>query len=203
MTLDVRPEDDPLAALGRWYREAEDRLPKDEADAIALATVDARGRPAVRIVLCRAVTEAGELLFYTNYDSRKGRDIDAMGQCAVVFHWRAMGRQLRVEGPTTRCSAAQSDAYWSARPRESRLSAIASPQSREIESYEALDRHKAELREAYADRDIPRPENWGGYVLTPLALEFWQDGASRLHERVRFERPDLESAQWSAQRLGP
>lgn len=203
MSLDVALEDDPIVALRRWYGAAEKSMPSDEAHAIALASADDRGWPSVRVVLVRSIDEVGGLFFYTSYESRKGRELDASGRAAAVFHWRPFGRQCRVEGSVVRCSSQQSDAYWASRPLESRLSAMASPQSHDIASFDELTRSKNELRERYAEAEPPRPQWWGGYVLTPLALEFWAEGASRLHERVRFERPGPDAADWTRRRLGP
>ena len=203
MNLDVDLKDDPIAAMRRWYREAEEALHPDEAHAIALATVDGGGWPAVRIVLARSIDDAGNLVFYTNYESRKGHELDATKRAAAVFHWRHFGRQCRVEGPVDRTSAEQSDAYWASRPRASRISALASPQSQPIDSFEQLEDKAVELEKAHPGDDVPRPRWWGGYILTPLAIEFWAQGQSRLHERLRFERPEPQSDTWARRRLGP
>jgi pyridoxamine 5'-phosphate oxidase len=202
MSLDITPDHDPIDVLRGWYREAEATMPSDEAHAIALATVDGRGRPAVRIVLARTIDEQGRLFFYTNYDSRKGQELDASPHAAAVFHWRPLQRQCRVEGSVARCSREQSDAYWASRPRESRLSAMVSPQSQTIESFDALEEARSNLRQKYEGSDIPRPEFWGGYVVTPRAIEFWAQGSSRLHERLRFER-EGDDGPWAGRRLGP
>jgi pyridoxamine 5'-phosphate oxidase len=191
---------DPLARVAAWIEEARAAGVYDP-DAMALATADAGGAPSVRIVLCRGVDERG-VRFFTNYESRKGRELGENARAAAVFHWAQLGRQLRIEGDVERVSAAESDAYFAARPRGHQLSARASPQSRTIGSLD-------EVRRRYREEDaasggaptVPRPEYWGGYRIVARAVEFWVQGADRLHERELFERVD--GGGWSSRHLAP
>ncbi len=166
---------------------------------MALATVGLDGAPSVRLVLCRFIDARG-LRFYTNYESRKALELAANPKAAGVFYWHALGRQLRVEGTVERLSAAESDAYFAARPRGHQLSAMASPQSQPIDSLDELRQRASELDREYAGRHVPRPESWGGYRLVPTAIELWQRGADRLHHRIRFE---LRGGQWIESQLAP
>jgi len=170
-----------------------------EPDAMALATVGPDGAPSVRLVLCRFIDARG-LRFYTNYESRKALELAANPKAAGVFYWHALGRQLRVEGTVERLSAAESDTYFAARPRGHQLSAMASPQSQPIDSLDELRQRASELDREYAGRDVPRPASWGGYRLVPTAIELWQRGADRLHQRTRFE---LHGGVWKESRLAP
>lgn len=201
MSLEIQPTDHPCSAMRHWYRQADEAFPSDEAHAMALATISADGWPSVRIVLCRHIDEMGRLHFYTNYRSRKGQELDATGRAAAVFHWRDLGRQLRVEGVAERAPTTQSDAYWNQRPRGSRISALISPQSEPIEAPAELERRWAELYAVHRDGPLPRPTSWGGYVLTPHRIEFWQQGESRLHDRLSFERG--AGGSWAGQWLAP
>jgi pyridoxamine 5'-phosphate oxidase len=199
-TLEIGPSDDPIAAMRRWYGDAEAALSSDEAHAFVLATVGPTGTPSARVVLCRSLDDAGGLVFYTNYESRKARELDTAGRAAGVFHWWSLGRQCRVEGSVKRCCAAVSDAYWASRPRASQLSALASPQSRPVGSTAEVEARHTDLERRYAGGPIERPPWWGGYVLVPDAVEFWLRGDARMHARVRFERED---ARWSGVWLAP
>lgn len=189
----------PLERAAAWLDDARRAEPDADPDAMALATVGADGAPAVRFVLCRGVDARG-LRFFTNYESRKGLDLGANPRAAVVFHWHSLGRQLRVEGAVERLSATESDAYFASRPRGHQLSAHVSPQSRPIEDLDDLRRCASELDRQYADREVPRPAFWGGFRLVPTAVELWERGADRLHDRVRFE---LRDGQWYETRLAP
>jgi len=189
---------DPLATLVQWMEEA--RAKGDpEPEAMALASADAAGRPAVRIVLLRGVQD-GALRFFTNYESRKGRELLENPVAAAVLHWKPISRQVRVEGPVRRLPEADSDAYFRARPRGHQLSALASPQSREVLSLDQLRARRAELERQYQGQEVPRPDNWGGYALWAERVELWIQGEDRLHERRLFVR---DGTGWRVTRLGP
>ena len=192
----------PIERAAAWLDEARagnGNGTEGEPDAMALATVGPDGAPSVRLVLCRFIDARG-LRFYTNYESRKALELAANPKAAGVFYWHALGRQLRVEGTVERLSAAESDTYFAARPRGHQLSAMASPQSRPIGSLDELRHRAAELDREHAGRDVPRPASWGGYRLVPTAIELWQRGADRLHQRTRFE---LRGGQWNESQLAP
>jgi len=173
----------------------------DYPDAAVLATVGADGRPSARIVLVRGADERG-FTFYTNYRSRKGSELDDQRFAALCFHWKTLHEQLRVEGTVSRVSAAESDAYFAARPRESQIGAHASSQSEHLANRGELERRVEELTAQFAGAPVPRPGHWGGYRLTPDRLEFWSEGAFRLHDRIVY---DLEpsNGSWREQRLFP
>jgi len=190
----------PVVQFERWLAEAvKAELP--EPTAMTLATVGDGGRPAARIVLLKDVGAEG-FLFFTNYDSRKGRELAAHPCAALLFHWVELERQVRVEGKVSRASAADSDAYFASRPPLSRISAWASPQSDPIPDRDWLEREFSTVQERYAaDPDsIPRPPHWGGYRLLPSTFEFWQGRRSRLHDRIRYR---FEAAHWRIERLAP
>jgi pyridoxamine 5'-phosphate oxidase len=190
--------DQPWPLFGRWLAEAE-AAGLLEPNAMTLATADPAGRPSARMVLLRGWDDGG-FTFFTNYDSRKGRELAANPWAALVFWWPALGRQVRAEGPVARVSAAESDAYFAARPRGSQLAAAASPQSRPIPDRRWLEDAVAELAVRLAGRNVPRPAHWGGFRLAPDAIEFWRRGEFRLHDRLRFER---DGAAWRRERLAP
>jgi pyridoxamine 5'-phosphate oxidase len=197
--LDERDLDpDPLAVYRRWFGEATE-AGAFEPEAAALATATPEGRPSVRMVLVKGADERG-LAFYTNYASRKGGELAANPRAAIVFHWPALGRQVRVEGAVERLPRDESEAYARSRSRASRLSALASPQSRPVESREWLERRVAEVAGRHEGSEIPVQEDWGGYRLVPDAWEFWQHRPNRLHDRFRY-LPDGE--RWRVERLGP
>ncbi|MEO8485155.1 MAG: pyridoxamine 5'-phosphate oxidase [Betaproteobacteria bacterium] len=195
---DVDP--DPFRQFAAWLDAAVvARVP--EPNAMTLATVGADGKPSSRIVLLRDV-DAGGLTFYTNFRSRKGRELDAHPHAAIVFFWPELERQVRIEGTAARADAARADAYFSQRPRTSRLGAWASPQSEPIPDRAWLDRawDGASQRFATAGDDVPRPPHWGGYTLAPVAFEFWQGRRSRLHDRIVYRRA---GDAWTIGRLAP
>jgi pyridoxamine 5'-phosphate oxidase len=188
----------PLETLAEWIEEAR-RLGATEPEAMALATTTPAGVPSVRIVLCRGIDARG-LRFFTNYESRKGQELEENPHAAVVFHWPILGRQGRVEGRAERLSPAESDAYFHRRPHGHQLSAWASAQSRPIADQDQLRRRMRELTAQYDGLAVPRPPYWGGFVLQPSAVELWTAGADRVHDRVRHE---LRAGAWTAQRLSP
>lgn len=189
---------DPLAQFHAWLRQA---LTAEIAEphAMTLATVDAAGQPAARIVLLRHADERG-FSFFTNYLSRKGQELAGQPRAALLFYWPELERQVRIEGVVERVTVAESDAYFAARPRGSQLSAVASPQSEVIPSRAVLEERVAELDREFAGQPVPRPAHWGGYRLVPQVLEFWQGRESRLHDRIRFRRTDQG---WIRERLAP
>jgi pyridoxamine 5'-phosphate oxidase len=190
---------DPFALARAWATEAEASEPNDP-NAIALATVDADGLPNVRMVLLKEI-EADAFVFYTNYGSKKGQEIAASGKAAFVMHWKSLRRQIRVRGTVTRVDGPQADAYFASRSLKSRLGAWASHQSQPLSSREALMAEAAKV--ALTKGPNPsRPPYWGGFRIHPLEIEFWADGAFRLHDRFRWSRVDATAA-WRVDRLNP
>ena len=186
---------DPLAIFHKWFAEAR-TAGIEVPEAMTLATADAQGRPSARMLLLKSADERG-FTFFTGYESRKGRELAENPRAALVFYWRPLGRQVRVEGPVRRLSAEESDAYWETRPARSRAAAAASRQSEPIASRGELE---AEFERQLALGEPPRPERWGGYVLEPDAIELWQHRDDRLHERVRFTRA---REGWRSELLAP
>ncbi len=189
---------DPIALFGEWF-EAAQKAALLEPTAMTLATCTADGRPSARMVLLKGYDAAG-FVFYTNYGSRKARELEANPRAALVFHWPRLMRQIRVEGEAKRTSQEESRAYFRSRPRASRIGAWASRQSEPLESRETLETEVNRFRGQFADGDVPLPPFWGGYRVVPQTIEFWQGRANRLHDRVRFEKTDEV---WQAQRLYP
>jgi pyridoxamine 5'-phosphate oxidase len=199
----LREEDvdaDPLRQFAAWYREAEAADDVRLAEAVALATSSADGAPSVRMVLMKGFDERG-FVFYSNYDSRKGRELAANPRAALLFHWDVLGRQVRIEGPVARTSAEETAAYVRERPRGSQLSALASPQSHKIDSRQVLERRAAELEDEHRDGELPLPSNWGGFRLAAETFEFWQQRKDRLHDRLRYRRQGDRG--WLIERLAP
>ena len=191
-------DDDPLRQFASWFGEA-GAADVREPDAAALATASADGVPSVRMVLVKSVDERG-FVFFSHYDSRKGREIADNPRAALLFHWDPLGRQVRIEGPIEHTSAEESAAYIRSRPRSSQLSALASPQSQTVGSREELERRVRDLERRYAHRELPMPSSWGGFRLTAETLEFWQQRHDRLHDRLRYRR---DGARWLIERLAP
>ena len=179
----------PHALFDAWLAEARGSEPNDP-EAVALATADEDGRPSVRMVLLKGHDERG-FVIYTNRESRKGAELDARGRAALLFHWKTLRRQVRVEGAVTRVSDAESDAYFATRGRDSRLGAWASDQSRDLDHRDTFEARFDEAARRFDGRDVPRPPHWGGYRVAPERIEFWRDREHRLHERRLFT-PDAQ-----------
>ena len=178
--------DDPFALFAAWMDEARALEPNDP-DAMAIATADAQGRPSVRMVLLRRYGPDG-FGFFTNLDSRKGQELAANPNAAMVIHWKSLRRQVRAEGPMVQVDDAEADAYFAGRSRESRLGSWASDQSRPLDSRETFERRYADVQARFDGSEVPRPPRWSGFRLIPDRIEFWSDRPHRLHERRLFER---------------
>ncbi|WCM26865.1 pyridoxamine 5'-phosphate oxidase [Sphingomonas sp. QA11] len=176
--------EDPFKLFDAWYAEARETEPND-SNAMALATADGDGRPSVRMVLLKGHGPDG-FVFYTNRESRKAGEMTANPHAALLFHWKSLRRQIRIEGSLAFATDAESDAYFASRSRDSQLGAWASDQSRPLDARDTFEARFAEVEARFAGRDVPRPPHWGGYRLTPDRIEFWQDCAHRLHERRLF-----------------
>ncbi|OBZ92967.1 pyridoxamine 5'-phosphate oxidase [Pararhizobium polonicum] len=199
-TGDFTEENEPFSLFGTWLKEAQ-ATEINDPNALALATVDADGLPDVRMVLLKDFDQRG-FVFYTNFESRKGQEILGSKKAAMCFHWKTLRRQVRVRGPVEIVSDQEADEYYKTRARGSRIGAWASKQSRPLESRFALEKAVAEYTLKYAIGDIPRPAHWSGFRIRPIAIEFWKDGAFRLHDRIEFRRDDPEGS-WSKVRMYP
>lgn len=199
-TRDFTEENEPFALFGTWLKEAEASEIND-ANALALATVDETGLPNVRMVLLKGYDVDG-FVFYTNFESQKGREILGQQKAAMVFHWKSLRRQVRIRGPVEVVSDAEADEYFASRPRGSRLGAWASKQSRPLEGRFALEKAVAEYTARYPIGEIPRPPHWSGFRLRPTSIEFWHDRPFRLHDRMEFRRETPESP-WNKVRMYP
>jgi pyridoxamine 5'-phosphate oxidase len=191
---------EPLALFRDWFEAAKASEP-DVPEAMALATVDENGMPDARMVLLKDWDESG-FVFYTNSESAKGRQLDGSMRAAALFHWKSLRRQVRLRGPVEPTSEAEADAYFASRPRDSRIGAWASRQSRPLESRFALEKAVAVNAARFGLGEIPRPPYWRGYRIVPTAIEFWADKPFRLHDRLRFTRADPRSP-WTSERLYP
>ena len=196
----ISEKSDPLALFADWYAEAAKTEPNDP-NAVALATVGPDGMPSARMVLLKDYDPAG-FVFYTNYESRKGQQLLAHGKAALLFHWKSLRRQVRLEGPVSQTTPAEADAYFASRARGSQIGAWASEQSRPLESRFALEKRVAEYTARHVIGTVPRPAHWSGFRLQPLLIEFWQDGAFRLHDRLEYRRATAGDA-WTTRTLYP
>ena len=196
--MNIKSGTDPFELFSSWFEEAQ-RAEINDPDAMALASVDAHGMPSVRMVLLKRWSPNG-FVFFTNYESRKARELEAGGKAALCIHWKSLRRQVRATGEIARADAALSDEYFASRGRASRIGAWASAQSRQIASREELERAVAEMEARYGE-DVPRPPHWGGFVIHPVEIEFWQDGKDRLHDRFLFTRDGADD--WDIKRLSP
>lgn len=191
---------DPFQLFDAWMAEAGEHELNDP-NAMALATATPDGRPSIRMVLLKGVDPAG-FVFYTNLESRKGRELLANPHAALCFHWKSLRRQVRVEGPMTQVSDEEADAYFNSRPRDSRIGAWASQQSRPLAGRFELEKRVAQYAAKYAIGKVPRPPHWSGFRLAPTRIEFWMDRPFRLHDRLVFSR-EAEGADWRTERLYP
>ena len=189
---------DPMELFGQWWERAAAEVPL--AEAMSLATVDELGAPDARMVLLKGFDERG-LRFFTNYESDKAVQIEATGRAALILYWRELDRQIRVRGTVERLDPAESDEYFASRPRESQLGAWASPQSRRLDGRAELDGMLADVQRRFGDDGpVPRPDHWGGYLVRPERIEFWQGQVGRLHDRFRYSRSERG---WTVERLAP
>ena len=193
---DVDP--DPIVQFHEWFEKVID-ADLHEPNAMILATATADGKPSARTLLLKGYDERG-FVFYTNYEGRKAREIEANPRCALLFYWGELERQVRIEGRASRLSGEESDAYYASRPRGSRLGAWASEQSRPVENKSVLKERVRALEDEYEGRGIPRPPFWGGYMVEPHTIEFWQGRENRLHDRLVYRRED---GAWRIERLQP
>ncbi|RXT50473.1 pyridoxamine 5'-phosphate oxidase [Bosea sp. Tri-44] len=200
MSGDFTEASEPFALFESWLEEAKGSEPNDP-NGMALSTVDADGLPNVRMVLLNGRSPEG-FVFYTNTQSQKGEELDGQPKAAALFHWKSLRRQIRIRGPVSRVSDAEADAYFQSRPRDSRIGAWASQQSRPLESRFALEKAVASYALKFGVGEVPRPPHWTGFRIVPVYIEFWRDGAFRLHDRVVFRRTAPGEA-WTKTRLYP
>ncbi|MGZ5909320.1 MAG: pyridoxamine 5'-phosphate oxidase [Reyranella sp.] len=196
----IREKSDPLALFGEWYEEAAKSEPNDPS-AMSVATVGPDGTPSLRMVLLKGYDAEG-FVFYTNTESRKGLHLLAQPKAALLFHWKSLRRQVRLEGPVLPTTPEEADTYFATRARGSQIGAWASDQSRPLESRFALEKRVAEVTAKHVIGKVPRPPHWSGFRLKPLLIEFWQDGAFRLHDRLEYRRA-APGEPWATRTLYP
>lgn len=196
--MSQKQEIDPLPRFRKWFEEARGTEPSDP-EAMTLATADSRGHPSARMVLLKGADENG-FVFFTNLESRKGKELAENAHAALLFHWKSLRRQVRIEGPVSAVTDAEADEYFRSRPRGSRIGAWASTQSRPMQSMFELEKRVAEYTAKFGLADIPRPPHWSGFRLRPERIEFWKEGRFRLHERIVHIR---EGDSWRLERLFP
>lgn len=197
---DIFPPINPWDLFREWYVLAQ-RQETEDFNAMTLATVGEDGMPSMRVVLLKSYDESG-FVFFTNRQSRKGQQLLQSSQAAINFYWKSLDRQIKIEGYVVPVSETESDAYFASRPRGSQIGAWASTQSRPLESREALEGRVRDLEKEYENKPIPRPPYWGGYRLTPIRVEFWQERQFRLHDRILYHRKNIYDS-WTVERLYP
>ncbi|MGM0559770.1 MAG: pyridoxamine 5'-phosphate oxidase [Pseudomonadota bacterium] len=197
LSLD-QADQNPFAFFGQWLEEARAQEPNDP-NAMSVSSVDANGMPSARMVLLKDFDSKG-FVFYTNYESRKGEQLLQNPKAALLFHWKSLRRQVRIEGNVEQVSSEEADAYFASRPRQSQIGAWASEQSRPLESRYALEKRVAALAAKYAVGKVPRPPHWSGFRVIPERIEFWEEGAFRLHNRIACHR---SGDGWTGERLYP
>lgn len=189
---------DPIVQFDKWWDDAV-KSEITEVNAMTLATATADGIPAARIVLLKGYDKSG-FIFFTNYQSHKGKEMEQNANVCLVFFWKELERQIRITGAVEKISAAESDAYFTSRPVGSRIGAWASPQSAVIANRQVIENSSKEFEQQFAEGNIPRPPHWGGYIVKPVQMEFWQGRSSRLHDRIQYS---LHNGSWSIERLAP
>jgi pyridoxamine 5'-phosphate oxidase len=198
VAVDRSPYKEPFEEFERWYAEAREKEPRD-ANAMALATATRHGTPSVRMVLLKGADTRG-FVFFTNFESRKSAEVLSNPRVALCLHWKSLGRQVRIEGTTEQVAAAEADAYFASRPRDSQVGAWASDQSRPLESRADLERRVAEINALYGNQPVPRPPQWSGFRVVPVAIELWHERPFRLHDRIVYRRA---GDGWRKERLYP